>query len=168
MSLELAAAGDVELCIRAIAARLYSIREENGFRCTVKKVYRSFLNLENLDSNFLPAIQVGRTPGDRVEFEQWLDSRGYNLVVPISMIGAMRYQATNAEDGQAATRAEAFVSDLVKLQMADPLWGTPRQGAGCIKESWLLSNEHSAEYDSSGIYVELLMKFKTTIDGVNP
>lgn len=159
--------GDVELCFQAMVARLESLRIENGYRQDVVKVYRSFLLLDALDSLESPAIMVGRTPGDRAQFEP-LDGRGYELDVPFTIVGFLRRGAFNAEDDKASTKAEAFLSDLVKLAMADPRWGSPATGSGCIKDSLILETYHTAAYDDSGIQVELTGRFKTVTDGVNP
>ena len=160
-------AGDLELCFQAMAARLQGIRTENGFQHDVVKVYRSFLLLDALDSLESPAIMVGRTPGDHSQFEPF-DDRGYEVDVPFTIVGFIRRGAFNAEDDDAATRGEAFLSDLVRLAMADRKWGSPMKGSGCIKDSILLSGYHTAAYDDSGIQVELNGRFTTVTDGVNP
>ena len=158
--------GDVELALRAIGTKLQGLKTENGYRYDIQTVYRSFLRMNDLDSLESPALFIGRTPGDRVSLQP-LEPSGYEATIPFSIIGFIRRGADNAEDDEAASQAEALISDITKMQLADPKWGTS-SGAGAIKSSWIQASEHAADWDDSGIQVEVLGKCITTIEGSNP
>lgn len=165
----MAGEGTIELCFTAIRAALEGIQTANGYRHDVKRVYRTFdpMLMENLDSLESPALALGRTPGADAAFS-WLDERGYEVTVPVTVMGYLKRGAENAEDDLAAPQAEAFISDIVKRVMVDSEWGTDRAGSGHIKNTKILATDHSAAWDSSGIFVEVRFEFYAVVDGTNP
>jgi len=161
--------GALELSLRAIQNVLEGITVENGYRHDVKKVYRTFepMLMESLSSLATPSLALGRTPGADAQYV-WLDDTGYEVTVPATIIGYIRRGSENAEDDLASTRAEAFIADVTKALMVDPCFQTLRGQSGHITESKILSSDHGAAWDSSGIFIEVRFEYAVVIDGLNP
>ncbi|MCI0353929.1 MAG: hypothetical protein L0099_02660 [Acidobacteria bacterium] len=161
--------GAAELSFRAIQDVLQGIRVENGYRHTVKTVYRTFepMLMESLSGLGSPSLALGRTPGADAQYGL-NDDAGYEVTMPATIVGYMRRGAENAEDDEASTRAEAFISDITKALMADPCFGTLRGQLGHITEHKIVATDHGAAWDDSGIFIEIRFEYAFMIDGVNP
>lgn len=152
--------GATELAFQAIQGVLEGITLQNGYRHDVAKVFRTFepMMMENLSTLVAPSLALGRTPANDAVFS-WLDDTGYEITIPATVIGYLRRGSENAEDDLAATRAEAFIGDVVKALSADPCMGTLRGQTGHVTESKILSTDHGAAWDDSGIFIEVRLEF---------
>jgi len=164
-STPLANPGIVEQAITAMANAYEALKIENGYRYDVVHVYRHTISEESLDSIETPAIVVVRPDGQTGTI-LWYDERAYLETLRIDVVGLLRASGENPEEEGFATKAEAFLSDLKKLQMADPQFGLGH--AGVIKNSRIVADGNDAGWDSAiaspGIGIELTIFF----DGVNP
>jgi hypothetical protein len=162
VSEQLANPGRTEQAISAVAAAYAALQIENGYRHDVQRVYRHLMEVDTLGSRDCPAVFVVRPDGGS-STDQWDDERAYSEVLPLDVFGYLKAQGTNAEDEALATKGEALLSDITKLQMADPSFGS-----AVIKNSKIVRRSNDAAFETTGALVGMALELIIQFDGINP
>jgi len=158
--------GTVEKAIAAIGRAYTGLRKENGYRHdVVPPARRHLIEEDSLGSSDCPAIFVIRPDGPSGAIE-WQDERAYIEKLRIDVLGVLKSDGQNAEDQGLATFAESFLSDLKKLQMADPQFGLGPSGE--IKNSKIVSDSNDAAWESTSAVVGIGLEVEIWFDGTNP
>lgn len=165
MPVLLANAGAVETAIQAVVNRCETIRIENGYKNDVARVYRHYVEEDALGELDTPAIFVVRPAGTTGTI-QWQDERAYQETLRLDVVGLVKGDGSNPEDGMLASVAEGLLSDLKKLQMSDPQFGLGP--AGVIKNSKIVSDGNDAGWDSTSAVVGMGLEVLIWWDGTNP
>ena len=159
-SIELSNPGVVEQGIAAVVNAYEGLQEELGFRFTVVKVWRHLIDPESLDDVDSPCIFVVRPPGSTGTVE-WYDERAYKETLTLHVLGYISGNGEDPEDQGLATRGEALLSDIKKLQIADPSFGVPN----VVKNSKIVADTNDAAFDSPGAVVGIAMELIVFWDG---
>ncbi len=157
--------GTIERAIEAVAVAYKGLRRANGYKHTVVEVRRHLVDVDALDKIETPAVFVIRPEGTSGVIE-WQDERGYKESIRIDVLGFIRGGGENPENERLASFAEGLLSDLKKLQMADPQFGTAATGE--IKNSKIVADSNDAGWDSSGAVVGIGVEMIVLFDGTNP
>jgi hypothetical protein len=157
--------GSLEKSISAVANAYRGLKVENGFQFDVKTVYRILLPEDSLGEVDCPAIMVVRPEGGSGTI-RWQDERAYEEILRLDVVGLLKSDGENAQDSAWATTAEAFLSDLKRLQMTDPQFGLGP--AGEIKNSRIISDANDAGWDATTCIVGIGLELTVFFDGVNP
>jgi len=161
----LANPGTVEKAIAAVANSYESLQVATGYRYTIKRVYRHLLPEDSLGGVETPAVFVIRPPGTTGTIE-WYDERAYRETLRVDVLAFLKGDGRNPEAQGLATMAEALLSDLKKLAMADPQFGLGP--AGEIKNSRIVADSNDAGWDSSTAVVGIGLELTVYFDGINP
>ena len=154
--------GRVEQAIAAIESRYATLLIENGYRHDVQRVYRHLMEVDTLGARDSPAVFVVRPDGGSAT-DQWQDERAYEEMLPLDIFGYLKADGVNAEEERLATKAEAFLSDIKKLQMADPTFGST-----VIRNSKIVRSSNDAAFEATGALVGMALEVILLFDGVNP
>lgn len=159
--------GDIGRAINALAAAYDGLKVANGYRFNVQKVFRRFLNEDSLESlTSTPVIMVGRPPGSQAEFV-WHDERLYRVNLPILVVGFIRGSGINPEEERLSEMGEQFLSDMVKLAVAQtnakPPWADE-----VVKNATIQGTSHDGDWDTEGAMTFLRMTLYLHPDVANP
>lgn len=161
----LANPGNIEKAIAAVANAYEGLLRENGYRYDVVHVYRHSISEDSLDSVETPAVVVVRPDGQTGTI-QWQDERAYLETLRLDVVGLLRASGENPEEEGFSTKAEAFLSDIKKLAMADPQFGLGH--AGVIKNSRIVADANDAAWDSAIASAGMGLEITVFFDGTNP
>lgn len=138
--------GAVEDVLSRVADAYRALREENGYDFTVKTVLRHSINCDTLDSGDVPVVMVLRLPGEH-EVE-WCDANLYRQKLKMFIAGYVRSDGRNPEEAGAATLGETLLSNIKRVQMADPQFGSIY-----CRNSKIVGDSNDAGWDNSGAFV---------------
>lgn len=151
-----------EQCIEDIKNAYMGLKEENGYRNTVKTTLRSFLDDESLARALTPVLMVGRDFGSGAEWGVEED-RSYRVDLPILVIGYIRAAAINRETQKMATVGEIFLADALRLAMADPTFGS-----SVIAESIITDSHTDGDWDEDGVGIVIRLRVIYYTDQASP
>jgi hypothetical protein len=81
----------------------------------------------------------------------WKDATLYREDVTIGVVGYLRAEADNPDAERLATKGEILLSDMKRVQLADPSFLVPK----LIKNSILVDDGNDAAWDADGVVVNL-------------
>jgi len=155
-------AGVIESALAAIVAAVKTVQPESGYTTPVKYVSRHPMVFETLSSEQQPCAFVARVPPGDSALEA-LDKNVYKQPLHVVIAGYIPGDGHNPDDQGLSTLGEAFVSDLKRLQMADPTFGSAD-----IHESKITADFNRAGWDSAGAAIGIEMEVYCYFDGVRP
>ncbi len=141
--------GAVEDVLAKIAQAFQGITVEGGYSFDVKQVYRHSLNVDSLDSSDLPVVMVLRVPDSEVE---WCDALLYRQILKVMVSSFVRPDGRNVEVAKAATLGEELLSNLKRVQMADPSFGSTY-----CRSSRIVLDSSDAGWDNEGAFVYIIV-----------
>ena len=143
--------GTIETALQAIAGAHKKLKPP-AYSLQVKSVRRALIEPESLPGQDIPAVFVIRPPGSSGTIVP-LGEAAYLETLRVQIFAYVRTQTgRNPEDDGLATRAEAALADLKRLQMADPTYGTR-----FIKNSVQREDMNDAAFDETGAMVGLAL-----------
>lgn len=162
------AIGRVEQAFQDLVRAYKALKVGAGYRYTVKTVSRKLRALEDLSDLERPALFIFRTPGESdvtMNYQDGGASGSYLCRVRVDILGAVGRDAQKGSDETLPTAGENFLSDIRRLQMRDP-----RFGSTVIHDSTLLrggGNDGAFDSEWTSVLQPLLVDVEFDLNGTN-
>lgn len=156
--------GVMERAMQAILDAHKVIRVTNGYNSDVAYFSRHVRNPMSLTVEKTPAIMVARNPNFRGEIKT-MGRDEYGQKVRVEIVGVVRGpDGVDPDEYGLATRAEALLSDIKALHLADATYGL-REAIGT---SYIVDDYNDVGWEVPGALVAIGIEALITWEGSGP